>query len=56
MQATLRPWDETSLSGLRKLILALDGKVACRLDDQVSGTRLLHRVSAFLVQERFTLA
>ena len=54
MQAALRLLDGTSLPGLPQLILALDGKVARRSGDPAAGTRALHMVSAFLVQEGLT--
>ena len=56
MQAALLLLDGTSLSSLRELVLALDGKVARRSGDWAAGLRPLHLVSAFLVRVGLALA
>ena len=45
------PSRDTSLPGLRELVLALDGKGARRSGDQAASRRRLHLVSAFLMRE-----
>ena len=54
VKAALRLQDGTSLPGLRRLILALDGKVARRSGDPAACPRPLLLVSAFLVREGLT--
>ena len=45
VKAALWLLDGTSLPGLRELILAVDGKVACRSGDSAAGTRARPRAT-----------